>query len=66
MNTIEKTVKKCAVSLFIFDEIDKMPIGLMDTIKPYIDFHNDVGGTDFKRSAFIFLRQVTVLTLERP
>jgi hypothetical protein len=25
--------------LFIFDEVDKMEPGLLDAIKPFIDFH---------------------------
>ena len=33
---IESTVKACPRSLFIFDEMDKMPAGLIDTIKPYL------------------------------
>jgi hypothetical protein len=49
-------VKKCETSLFVFDEMDKIPVGLIDTIKPYIDFVQDLGGTDFRRSTFIFLR----------
>ncbi len=55
-NTIESTVKQCEKSLFIFDEIDKIPIGLMDTIKPYIDFNHDIDGVDYRHSVFIFLR----------
>ncbi len=44
------------MSLFVFDEIDKIPIGLMDTIKPYIDFNNELDGIDYRPSVFIFLR----------
>jgi hypothetical protein len=32
-------VSECPQSLFIFDEIDKMPEGVIDAIKPFIDFH---------------------------
>lgn len=52
---IEETVKQCAQSMFIFDEVDKMPDGLVDAIKAYIDYHEDVLGIDFRRTIFIFL-----------
>lgn len=53
---IEDTVKECDSSLFVFDETDKIPIGLMDTIKAYIDFNHEIEGVDFRKSVFIFLR----------
>ena len=53
---IEKQVTKCGQSLFIFDEIDKMPAGLIDTIKPYLDYHEELGGVDYRHAIFIFLR----------
>lgn len=52
---IESSVAKCERSLFIFDEVDKMPVGLLDIVKPYLDFYEEVGGLDFRKSIFIFL-----------
>lgn len=52
---IEAKVKECSRSLFIFDEIDKMPNGLIDIIKPYLDFHEKLDGVDYRKSIFIFL-----------
>lgn len=52
---IEQKVKECGRSLFIFDEIDKMPNGLIDVIKPYLDFHKSLDGVDYRKSIFIFL-----------
>ena len=52
---IMDTVKECAQALFIFDEIDKLPEGLIDAVKPFIDYHEDVQGLDFRRSIFLFL-----------
>lgn len=67
--TIESTVKECQRSLFIFDEVDKIPIGLMDIIKPYIDYNNEIDGIDYRHSVFIFLsnsaaKEIAHLTLE--
>nr|KAG5707781.1 hypothetical protein BaRGS_015941 [Batillaria attramentaria] len=52
---IETSVKKCPESMFIFDEVDKMPGGLIDTIKPYLDYHEHLNGVDYRRAIFIFL-----------
>lgn len=50
------SVSKCSRSLFIFDEMDKMPIGLIDVLKPYLDHYPpDVGKIDYRKSIFIFL-----------
>ena len=48
-------MKQCNLALFIFDEVDKMPEGLVDAIKPFIDYHDQVQGIDFRRTVFIFL-----------
>ena len=49
------TVRGCNKALFIFDEIDKMPEGLMDAVKPFIDYSEQVEGLDFRQTIFIFL-----------
>ena len=59
----------CPQSVFIFDEMDKMPEGVIDAIKPFIDYHELIQGIDFRRSIFIFLsntggRQITHKALE--
>ena len=58
---IEKQVRKCGQSLFIFDETDKMPANLIDTITPYLDYHEQLGGTDYRHAIFIFLRYDPIL-----
>ena len=52
---IRGNVSDCGSSLFIFDEMDKMAPGLIDAIKPFIDYHESLFGVDFRRSVFIFL-----------
>lgn len=53
---IENSVAKCSHSLFIFDEIDKIPPGILDILTPYIDYHEQYGGVDYRNTIFIFLR----------
>jgi ATP-dependent Clp protease ATP-binding subunit ClpA len=48
-------VTVCQRSLFIFDEIDKLPPGVIDAIKPFLDFHEVVDEVDYRKSIFIFL-----------
>lgn len=52
---IESSVKQCGRSMFVFDEIDKMPPGLIDTVKPYLDYYDHLNGVDYRKSIFIFL-----------
>ncbi|XP_041358406.1 torsin-1A-like [Gigantopelta aegis] len=66
---IEGNVSACPHSLFIFDEMDKMPVGLIDTIKPYLDYYDNLGGVDYKKAMFFFLsntagQDITDLTLK--
>ncbi|XP_048772495.1 torsin-1A-like isoform X2 [Ostrea edulis] len=52
---VENSVKECAQSLFIFDEIDKMPPGIIDTLKPYLDYYEQLAGVDYRNAMFLFL-----------
>ncbi|KAK3611106.1 hypothetical protein CHS0354_000113 [Potamilus streckersoni] len=52
---IESSVKQCEKTMFIFDEMDKMPPGLIDTIKPYLDYYENLGGVDYRKAIFLFL-----------
>jgi len=52
---IEEKTRVCERSLFIFDEMDKMPVGLADVIKPYIDHHKLVNGVDYRKNIYVFL-----------
>lgn len=49
------SIKKCQNSLFIIDEVDKMPPGLVDVLKPYLDYNNKVDGYDYRKAIFIFM-----------
>lgn len=52
---IYKAVDACPYSIFVFDEVDKMPTGIFDSITALLDHHSLVKGKDFKKSIFIFL-----------
>jgi hypothetical protein len=41
---IQDRQKNCHTNLFVFDEVDKAPVGLMDVVKPFIDFSPHING----------------------
>lgn len=55
---IRGNVTECAYSMFVFDEVDKMPAGILDGIKPFLDHHQSINGVDFRRAIFIFLSNI--------
>eukprot|EP00066_Takifugu_rubripes_P003042 XP_003965360.2 PREDICTED: torsin-1A-like [Takifugu rubripes] len=52
---IKGNVSRCAHSIFVFDEVDKLHPGLFDSIYPYLDHHNQLQGVSYKNAIFIFL-----------
>uniref|UniRef100_A0A182M825 ATPase AAA-type core domain-containing protein n=1 Tax=Anopheles culicifacies TaxID=139723 RepID=A0A182M825_9DIPT len=55
---IKSAIAKCPKSLFVFDEVEKMPAGLFDAIVTLLDHHSYTKQLDFRRSIFIFLSNV--------
>jgi hypothetical protein len=53
--SIEETVNKCEHALFIFDEMDKIPVQLMDVIKPFVDLIQQQASAKYRHSVFMFL-----------
>ncbi|XP_038638304.1 torsin-1A-like [Scyliorhinus canicula] len=52
---IRGNVTLCPRSMFIFDEMDKMHPGLINAIKPFLDYTNEVDKVDYRKAIFIFL-----------
>ncbi|KAG7320884.1 hypothetical protein KOW79_015299 [Hemibagrus wyckioides] len=52
---IKGNVSACPRSMFIFDVMDKMHPGLIDSIKPYLDVHETLNGVSYRKAIFIFL-----------
>ncbi|NWX21397.1 TOR1B protein, partial [Aegotheles bennettii] len=52
---IRGNVSACPHSVFIFDEMDKMHPGLMDAIKPFLDYYEQIDGVSYRKAIFIFL-----------
>ncbi|KTG02986.1 hypothetical protein cypCar_00036601 [Cyprinus carpio] len=52
---IRGNVSICPRSMFIFDEMDKIHPGLIDIIKPYLDFSDNLDRVLYKKAIFVFL-----------
>ncbi|KAJ7308493.1 hypothetical protein JRQ81_009052 [Phrynocephalus forsythii] len=52
---IRGNVSVCARSVFIFDEMDKMHAGLIDSIKPFLDYYDELDGVSYRKAIFLFL-----------
>ncbi|XP_078406228.1 torsin-1A-like [Cetorhinus maximus] len=66
---IRGNVTLCGRSMFIFDEMDKMQAGLIDAIKPYLDYYDNIDGVVYRNAIFIFLsnaggERITEITLD--
>jgi hypothetical protein len=55
---IEEATSACEYATFVFDEVDLMPVQLLDVILFYIDFHTPTRSQpiDFRKTIFIFIR----------
>lgn len=42
--------------MFVFDEVDKIHPGVIDSIQPYLDYHTKLEGVSYQKAIFIFLR----------
>ncbi|XP_067948857.1 torsin-1A-like [Watersipora subatra] len=52
---VEGNVSSCPHQLFIFDEVDTIPDGVMDSLKPFLNHYESVQSTDYRSSIFLFL-----------
>jgi len=52
---ISGNVSACHQNIFIFDEVDKMPPGVLDSVKPFLDHYENIDGVDYRKNIFLFL-----------
>lgn len=53
--TVINAVKDCPLSLFVFDEVDKMPPGVLEGITSTLDHGQSNDNVDFTKAVFIFI-----------
>ncbi|CAD5210402.1 unnamed protein product [Bursaphelenchus xylophilus] len=54
-NWIVGNLTNCERQLFVFDEIDKMPDGVLDAVRPFMDHYESIGSVDPRKSIYVFL-----------
>ncbi|XP_055389146.1 torsin-like protein [Condylostylus longicornis] len=54
-DNITKAVKECPRSLFIFDEVDRLPKGAFETLTTFLDYHDIINGVDYSKAMYVFL-----------
>ncbi|XP_003264216.2 prosalusin isoform X1 [Nomascus leucogenys] len=52
---VQGNLTACGRSLFLFDEMDKMPPGLMEVLRPFLGSSWVVYGTNYRKAIFIFI-----------
>ncbi|KAL1509427.1 hypothetical protein ABEB36_004167 [Hypothenemus hampei] len=57
-NYLKKAMTDCPRQLFIFDEVNELPPGILNSIKPMLDYKNKVDGVDYSKAVFIFLSNI--------
>lgn len=55
---VQGNLTACGRSLFLFDEVDKLPPGLMEVLQPFLGPSWVVYGTNYRKAIFIFIRWV--------
>lgn len=55
LDLISTSIRSCPRSLFIFDEVEKMPEGVFDYIPSLLDYHEELHGMQTNAAIYIFL-----------
>lgn len=52
---VQGNLTECARSVFIFDEMEKMPPDLIDVLKPFLGPSHVVFRTNYRKAIYIFI-----------
>lgn len=54
-NWVQENLTECARSVFIFDEMEKMPPGLIDVLEPFLGPSHVVFRTNYRKAIYVFI-----------
>ncbi|XP_072243340.1 prosalusin [Leuresthes tenuis] len=54
-NWVQGNLTECARSVFIFDEMEKMPPGLIDVLEPFLGPSHVVFRTNYRKAIYVFI-----------
>ncbi|XP_075903202.1 prosalusin [Nelusetta ayraudi] len=52
---VQSNLTECGRSVFIFDEMEKMPVGLIDVLEPFLGPFHIVFRTNYRKAIYIFI-----------
>ncbi|BFZ15121.1 hypothetical protein BsWGS_18160 [Bradybaena similaris] len=52
---IEGNITECGRSMFIFEEVDKLPAGFLDVLVPFIEYHSNHQRQKYSKTIFILI-----------
>lgn len=55
---VQGNLTACARSVFIFDEMEKMPPGVIDVLEPFLGPSHVVFQTNYRKAIYIFITYV--------
>lgn len=55
---VQGNLTACARSMFVFDEMEKMPPGLIDVLEPFLGPFHVVYSTNYRKAIYIFISTV--------
>eukprot|EP00108_Taenia_solium_P008240 TsM_000253900 transcript=TsM_000253900 gene=TsM_000253900 len=55
LEDIREVVSKCDRSMLVFDEVHKMPAGILDALVPLLGYSESIKGVDYRRAIFVFM-----------
>lgn len=55
---VQGNLTACARSVFIFDEMEKMPPGVIDVLEPFLGPSHVVFQTNYRKAIYVFITYV--------
>lgn len=52
---MQGNLTECARSIFFFDEMEKMPPGLIDVLEPFLGPSHVMFGTNYRKAIYVFI-----------
>lgn len=59
---VQGNLTECARSVFFFDEMEKMPPGLVDVLEPFLGPSHVVFRTNYRKAIYVFIGYLNIQT----
>ncbi|CDS42937.1 torsin 1A [Echinococcus multilocularis] len=55
LEDIREVVSKCNRAMLVFDEVHKIPAGILDALVPLLGYTESIKGVDYRKAIFVFM-----------